>query len=89
MFVTETLVALVCCGYFVYISNYWVPLQFVNVGITGLAIIFVYFMPETPPFLVASKQFNKAREVYVIIARMNKATDANAESFIFENEISN
>ena len=53
VFICETLVYLIVCGYFVYISSYWRPLQYVNLGITALASVFVYFMPETPPFLVA------------------------------------
>jgi len=53
LFIGECIAYLICCCYFAYISSYWRPLQYVNLGITLLGCVFVYFMPETPPFLVA------------------------------------
>jgi hypothetical protein len=39
-------------------------------------VIFVYFMPETPRFLVATKKYDSAREVFAKIAKFNGVTNA-------------
>jgi hypothetical protein len=54
-FMTESVVYILVCGYFYYVSQYWqfllIPTLFT--GIVGALIILV-FLPETPRFLIAS-----------------------------------
>ena len=75
-FASESLVYLMCIAYFVYISNRWIPLQIPNLVGTLIGIIFVYFMPETPRFLVATKKYDTARGVFASIAKHNGISDA-------------
>ena len=36
-----------------------------------LGLIFLLFMPESPRFLISTKQFDKAREVFAWIGKVN------------------
>ena len=75
----EAVVSLLICVYFDTISKNWIPLMFFR-------FIYVYFMPETPRFLVSQKKFVEAREVFAKMARFNRTT-VDTSVFVFENEV--
>lgn len=85
-FTSESLVYLLDIAYFVYISNNWVWLQIPNLILTFVGIVFVCMMPESPRFLVASKQYDKARQVFAMMAKFNGINRAECDDFIFEEE---
>lgn len=85
-FTSESIVYLLDITYFVYISNNWVYLQIPNLVLTGVGIVFVILMPESPRFLVASKQYDKARLVFARMAKTNGMTRAGCSEFVFEKE---
>jgi hypothetical protein len=49
----------------------------------------VYTMPESPRYLIASKQYDKARMVFQKIANFNGLKRAGCDQFIFDKEIEN
>lgn len=60
-FSAESIVYLLDIAYFRYISNNWVWLQIPNIILSFLGVCWVMMLPETPRYLVARKEFNKAR----------------------------
>jgi hypothetical protein len=56
-----------------------------NLALTIVGLVFMCFMPESPRYLVAKKQFDKARQVFAKIAKTNCAK-VNVNSLIFEGE---
>ena len=86
-FSAESIVYLLNIAYFVYISDRWIPLQIPNLILTLVGVIFVYFMPETPRFLVATKKYDSAREVFAKIAKYNGACDVQTSTFTFDVEV--
>lgn len=69
--------------YFVYISDNWVYLQIPNLVLTFVGMVFIFFMPESPRFLVATKQYDKARVVFAQMARWNGLKSLSVERFVF------
>jgi MFS family permease len=63
-FSAESIVYLLNIAYFVYISDRWIPLQIPNLILSLVGVIYVYFMPETPVWLVATKKYDSARGVF-------------------------
>lgn len=53
MFVAESLTYILVCGYFAFLSKDWIPIQYANIGLSAFAIVSLYFMPESPRFLIA------------------------------------
>lgn len=52
-FLSESVVYIFLCCYFMYISKNWIYLQIPNIGLTTMGILYLYTMPETPRFLLA------------------------------------
>ena len=67
-FASESVVYIFVIAYYRFVSNWYIPLQIPNIILSMFAIVWIYYMPETPKFLLASKQYDKAREVFKIIA---------------------
>ena len=57
--------------YFMYISKSWRPIYFASVFMSAAAVLMVIILPESPKFLISTKQFDKARKVFTKIARIN------------------
>jgi MFS family permease len=85
-FVSESLVYLIDIAYFSYISKNWVWLQIPNLILSFVGIVFVWWMPESPRYYIARKQYDKARAVFSRIAATNGIKRANSHEFIFEQE---
>ena len=76
-------------AYFAFISKNWRYLQIPNLVLTFVGIVFVFTMPESPRYLIASKQYDKARMVFQKIANFNGLKRAGCDQFIFDKEIEN
>jgi MFS family permease len=85
-FMTESCVYLIDIAYFTYISDNWAYLQIPNIILNLVGIIFIAQMPESPRFLIASKQFNRARLVFKRIAKVNGMKRAHCHEFVFDKE---
>ena len=46
----------------------------------------MFFVPESPKYLVAKKRYDEAREVLLIMARMNNKK-VNLNEIVFESEV--
>mmetsp|Transcript_7786 Transcript_7786/g.7246 ORF Transcript_7786/g.7246 Transcript_7786/m.7246 type:complete len:123 (-) Transcript_7786:528-896(-) len=61
--------------YFEFISKYWLYLVLFTAGLSLLSLINVtLFVPESPKYYFALKQFDDARRIFNYIARFNGAT---------------
>lgn len=85
-FMTESCVYLVDIAYFTYVSDNWVYLQIPNLVLNFIGIIFIVQMPESPRWLIASKQYDRARMVFSRIAKVNGMRRARCFEFVFEKE---
>jgi len=75
-----------CCYYFMAISKYWIPLMIPNIVLTTIGLIFLYNMPESPRFLVSTHKFEKARQVFKLMARWNGKDPDLVDTFVFHEE---
>ena len=57
--------------YFKYISRYWLWFQLAGIGLNIIAIIGMFFIPESPEYLYSFYRFNECREVIEYIAKFN------------------
>lgn len=87
-FMAESFISLFICYYFATISKYWIPLMYPNLVLTVVGFMFLIFMPESPRYLVAKKQYNAARVVFTKIAKINGAK-VDTDNFVFEGELAN
>ena len=51
-----------------------------------MGMIFIYNMPETPRFLIATHKYEKARACYNIMAKWNGKGENTADNFVFPEE---
>lgn len=68
-FASESITYVLVIAYYRFVSNWYIPLQIPNIILSIFGILWIYRMPETPKFLLAQKQYGRAREVFGIIAR--------------------
>lgn len=57
----NTLVTIMACVYFYFISKQWVWFEVTGAVINFIVIICVYFMPESPKYLHAQKKWDEMR----------------------------
>jgi hypothetical protein len=57
--------------YFWFISKQWLWIEVFAAFVNVLCIIGIFFMPESPKFLMSVKHWDRARESLSAIARMN------------------
>jgi OCT family organic cation transporter-like MFS transporter 4/5 len=70
------LTGLIGCLYFWQISKDWHWLELWACGSGIVSMIGVYFLPESPKFLVSLKKYDQARQAINTIARINKHQEA-------------
>ena len=58
--------------YYKYIKNWWYLYYFNVVYSAALALPIIFFIPESPKFLIAQRKFPQARAIYRRIARCNR-----------------
>ena len=81
MFLAESLVYILVCFYFMFVSKDWVYVQVPNIALTVLGICFLTKMPETPRFLLAQGKTEEAKEVLVKIAEFNGTSSERFDEF--------
>ena len=86
LFACEAIVFIFICCYFMNISKYWTPLMIPNIVLTTIGLIFLYNMPESPRFLVSTHKFEKARQVFKLMARWNGKDPDLVDTFVFHEE---
>lgn len=70
--------------YYWFISNYWIPIQIFGGVLTAISMIGVWFLPESPKFLITKKRYDEARVAINIIARVNEQEPFNSK---FDREV--
>jgi hypothetical protein len=58
--------------YYMFISQYWIPINIFGAGLTAISAVGVYFIPESPKFYISIRKYDEAREAINFIARTNK-----------------
>ena len=71
VFAIDGLTLLVGSFYFMYVSKSWRFIYIASVLSTATALAMVLSLPESPKFLISTKQFDKARKVFSKIAKTN------------------
>jgi Sugar (and other) transporter len=56
-------IALIGCLYFYCISKYWVWLQLFGWSLNLIVVVALFFVPESPKYLLAKKRWQEAREI--------------------------
>ncbi len=70
--------------YYWFISNDWIPIQVFGGVLTAVSAIGVWFLPESPKYLLTVKRYDAARAAISYIAKVNgKAPFAN----LFDREV--
>ena len=82
----ESIVYLLDIVYFVYISDNWKYLQIPNVVLSFCGVLWIWYWPETPRYLVAKKRWNEARNAFKIMCRWNGVDPAQCDEWVFERE---
>jgi len=65
------MVAIYTVIYYWFISSQWIPLQVFGGFLTVVSMVGVYFLPESPKFLLTMKRYDDARAAINVIARVN------------------
>merc|ERR1712166_307328 len=90
MFLIESVVYIIICLYFWLIKGPWQVLQLPNSFLSVAGIVFLFFMPESPRFLISKKRFEEARTVFKWIGGHNgldkQTIDERLDDIIFEGE---
>ena len=90
MFLFESFVFISITFYFWFISDQWKFIQIPNLLFAATGTVILYFMPESPRFLVSMKRFDEAREVFKMIGKINGLTEEQLEAvdeFKFDAEL--
>lgn len=58
--------------YYWFISKEWLPINIFAGGLTALSMVGVFFLPESPKFLLTMKRYDDARAAINVITRINK-----------------
>lgn len=79
MFLIESIAYLSICVYFMKVSKDWKPLQIPNIIFISAGLVFLFFMPESPRFLISKQRFEDARDVFKWIGKVNGLSREEAE----------
>lgn len=86
---SEAMIYFIGSLYFYFISKWWQYLQIPNMIICISGAICLWFIPESPRFYVSKNKFDKAREAFAVIARVNRIDVNIVKEFVFEEEVDN
>lgn len=90
MFLIESVVYISICLYFWLVKGPWQILQIPNLLLSVMGIVFLFFMPESPRFLISKKRFEEARTVFKWIGAKNgldeKTIEERLDEIVFEGE---
>jgi OCT family organic cation transporter-like MFS transporter 4/5 len=65
------LTGILCALYFKWISKSWLPFEIVGLLMAAVSLCSVFFMPESPRWLIAQGKYKQALKVYKRIAKVN------------------
>ena len=65
-------VAIYTVLYYWFISKYWIPINVFGGVLTVVSMIGVWFLPESPKFLLTMRRYDDARASINVITRINK-----------------
>lgn len=68
-----------------YISKYWRGYQLIGWSFNFVTIVGVFFMPESPKFLISKNKFDEARTSLRVIAKFNNFK--GSLNFKFDKEV--
>ena len=88
MFMLEAVAYLSICAYFSMISKYWQYVEIPTIGFAVFGVFIVYFLPESPRFLLSQNRFTDLREVLNRIAKINGKDPKTANYIQFKEELS-
>jgi hypothetical protein len=57
--------------YFYVISKEWLYLQIFGCSLNLLVFVALFFVPQSPKFLIGKKRYNQARDVLKVICEVN------------------
>jgi len=81
MFMLEAVAYLSICAYFSIVSKYWQYVEIPAIGFAVFGVIVVYFLPESPRFLLSSNRFTELRDTLNRIAKINGKNPNTANYF--------
>ena len=82
----DSLLMVQSCLYFMYVSKDWFYLHLGILALNIIACALCFLLPESPQFLYRAHRFEEAREIFRIIAKINKK-DERAFSYLFDKEV--
>jgi hypothetical protein len=77
-------VAIYCVIYYWFISSWWIPIQVFGGVLTFVSAAGVWFLPESPKFLLTKKRYDETRAAINFIAKWNNQKPFNGK---FDREI--
>ena len=77
-------VAIYCVIYYWFISSWWIPIQVFGGVLTFVSEAGVWFLPESPKFLLTKKRYDETRAAINFIAKWNNQKPFNGK---FDREI--
>jgi len=67
------MMALIGVFYFYVISKEWLYLQIFGCSLNLLVFIALFFVPQSPKFLIAKKRYDEARDILKVICEINQS----------------
>jgi hypothetical protein len=67
------MMALIGVFYFYLISKEWLYLQIFGCSLNLLVFIALFFVPQSPKFLIAKKRYDEARDILKVICEINQS----------------
>jgi len=67
-FITEAIIYILICAYFYAVSKNWVYLQLPGLAMSIIGTIYIFFLPESPRYLISRQKFDEARTAFRRIA---------------------
>ena len=91
MFIFESFVYIFISLFFWFVSDQWKLLQIPNLVLASFGTVCLFFMPESPRFLVSQRRFDEARQVFRYIGLKNGLSAEKIsellDDFKFEGEL--
>ena len=69
--VLNGLIQIFACIYFYFISKEWLGFEIFGWTLNLIVVLFLYFIPESPKYLLSKKRYDEARNALIPIAQLN------------------
>ena len=81
--VQEAFIYVLATLYFWKISTHWFYFVVIGLGFNIISVVLLFFLPESPRYLVTVKKFDEAKAAFEVMARFNrKNLEWNDEMFV-------